>query len=483
MVKGSSGLVHQPLKKYMKVIKKAQQKYNVLTENVSAVSADGVDGFTSIDAGRWHVQLQETWTRPKTALNQFTTRASNKAMDELSNRYNDLVQHHYDTSDISDSENGLIEFTCSHSMFSMKQAELDFRRRTEILQNYLRKLVIGTDCKRVGRGLVSYDQYGIPTNFTTYHVPDTQQMSPEESSAAIKQLVTKSMIQQGNFAARYFSKCQGENVSVYLPGHNEPQLLLVRNCLSRHATTGLFLISLLHLMCSEGWMKGCQASGPCQEKQIRRAFNIGWPVEGWGSKKEQIVGVTITSSCGSGRCEYKNKDGDIKSFQLGGFLDRETSKDGLIKYQVLAMGLGYEKYIPYLMCYYKEVGRAFTKFAPLLLNDDMGKTLQDDNSVFEQMHTGVNLVDNGTSRLHLHRDKPSAFPAVVSSINPAKSKRKWTGGEFVLLEGGLMIEYGFRDLLFINGHQIHGVIPISPKYGQKGVSRVSVVHFSKRKSV
>jgi hypothetical protein len=82
MVKGLSGLVHQPSKKYMKVIKKAQQKYNVPTENVSD---DGVDGFTSIDAGRWHVQLQELLTRPKTALNQFTTQVSNEAMDELSN--------------------------------------------------------------------------------------------------------------------------------------------------------------------------------------------------------------------------------------------------------------------------------------------------------------------------------------------------------------------------------------------------------------
>jgi hypothetical protein len=80
MVKGLSGLVHQPSKKYMKVIKKAQQKYNVLTENVSD---EGVDGFTSIDAERWRVQLQELLTRPKTALNQFTTQASNEAMDEL----------------------------------------------------------------------------------------------------------------------------------------------------------------------------------------------------------------------------------------------------------------------------------------------------------------------------------------------------------------------------------------------------------------
>lgn len=71
------------------------------------------------------------------------------------------------------------------------------------------------------------------------------------------------------------------------------------------------------------------------------------------------------------------------------------------------------------------------------------------------------------------------MPAAITALNPAGSKRKWSGGELVLVEGGIVLDYRARDIVLINGSQLHGVLPIVPKPNTKCATRFSLVHFAR----
>ena len=165
---------------------------------------------------------------------------------------------------------------------------------------------------------------------------------------------------------------------------------------------------------------------------------------------------------------------------MGGFLDRETTKDPLLKYTVLAVVLGFEKYIPYLNAYFAEVRTGMKQYSPLLMGPAGNQACSADETWVEETLVGANLLDHGWSKLHFHADKPSLFPAAVTAMNPAGVSCNWSDGQLVLAEGGVELPRGFRDLVIVNGSQLHGVLPITPSQKAKCATRFSLVHFSRQ---
>ena len=103
----------------------------------------------------------------------------------------------------------------------------------------------------------------------------------------------------------------------------------------------------------------------------------------------------------------------------------------------------------------------------------------EDINACQDLCTGRNLVDRGLSQLHIHLNAKALLPAMVSGLNPAGHKRQWKGGELELVEGCAKIEHFGRDVVLLNGSQLHGVLPVQPACGQCCAMRFSVVHFSR----
>ena len=121
-----------------------------------------------------------------------------------------------------------VTFSCSHSKFTIRDAENRFTGRTYILEDYFRKRVFGKESERLPKALtINVPGHGF-MDFTTYHVPESQKMTKKEKTAARKQLATKRMLEGGNPSARRFRKRSKDNVAVYLPGHDNPQLIVIR---------------------------------------------------------------------------------------------------------------------------------------------------------------------------------------------------------------------------------------------------------------
>jgi len=55
-------------------------------------------------------------------------------------------------------------------------------------------------------------------------------------------------------------------------------------------------------------------------------------------------------------------------------------------------------------------------------------------------------------------------------------------GELVLLEGGLRLGYGVRDVVLLIGSRLRGFTPIKPRHKNRDCSRFSMVHLWKGKA-
>ena len=402
----------------------------------------------------------------------FTNAKTSRAIEVLRLLYNADIEQHYTPTGDPKVKSSHVAFQCTRDGWTIDNAKMTYEKRRKVLCQYYQNKVQKHE-GTVYEIISTKDR----TSTTIYHVPDQHSMSAEEINCAKKQLATMDVVAGAQAESRTFKM---ENTIVYFPRLATPQVIVVRNHLSRAALAGQFLLSLLHIKVSKGWMTGCMASGPLTEESFRRNFNLGYPLNSWGTEKEKVVKVSITSTLGSGRCYYHNDKGRQKSFQVGGFLDREVSENPLKRYEKLARENGKEKYIPYLRRYYEEVYGAFMKYAPYLVSDETKTAMSDDPNLTRDLLTAVNLQDARNSRLHIHTDKPSFYPALITGLNPAGQFRKWDGGELLMVQGGVIVKYGCRDVVLLNGSQLHGVLPLRPKKNVKCATRVSMVHFSRR---
>jgi len=418
--------------------------------------------------------------------NSLSSSAISRAIDHLVGSYSGTVESHYlpvsESTPVSRPDScaeKTVSFSCSASRQTLDVATNRFQENARILHEYFSARVLGKYADIVPNALVHKTGKDRQITFSSYQVPDSQSMTAEEIVASRKQPLTSAMLGGTSYSKKAFHSRKGPNLVVFLPKLAKPQLLVARNVLSRKAMAGMLVVANIHVRSSRGWMKGCMASGPVTKTGISRARNLGWPILGWGSSGENITSVQISSTSGSARCTYTNKQGKERSFQMGGFLDRETSEDGLKKYQVLAVLFGFEKYLPVLKCYFEEMRSVYRQLAPLMIDEDAGRIVTAEHGPASTLCTAANLVDCGFSRMHIHQDRPSLFPAAISGLNAAGKHRKWRGGELVLIEGGVIIEYGCRDVVLINGSQLHGVLPIRPGYRMHCATRFSLVHFSR----
>lgn len=243
-------------------------------------------------------------------------------------------------------------------------------------------------------------------------------------------------------------------------------------------------------MLASGWMKGCMAEGTLDEELMRRATNIACFLQGWGA--DVVESIKVSGTGGSARCQYQNKKGESKSFQIGSHLMRVTNKSKkktsvFQQYMELCnrlktddVNIDYTVVLECIEAYFSEV-ETFWKFhlhrflTPETRSQEMEK--------FSGYSMAVNYLNQHTSRIANHLDPETVLPAVLSMVNPIPS-RPFKYGELMLTETAFEVNYREADLVMIDGYKTwHAVNPIEPKNdGIKQPIRCSIIHFSNMKS-
>ena len=433
---------------------------------------------------------------------------------ELQTRYNANVMNRFPNQKASTStgRNGggwNIKEGCTHPNKTMDDADQHVKNKFSTLSAY---------CSHVNQQKPKSLE---PTTYTTasgktlhtmqHTVPEDQLMSKQQVNAARKLPISFKLMSRDAQPASICGKRSSMakeaincNFSVVQEGSTTPQLLLLRNHLSVAATVGLYALSLYHLLTSRGWMKGCEASGLVTHEKVRAAMNRLGPVQEWGAHPDQLKSVNITSTRGSGMCastcfallfqldssinpfiftariSYTNRDGNLKSFQGGNFLDRKKYDDFKKDFEKNAPALGLAEFIPYVQQYGKEIESTMLEYGPLLVDNKTAQALAMDPAAARELLAATNIVDNGNSQLCAHQDKPSLLPTLITGMNPAGQERSYSKGNFLLVQGLVQVDYGAGDVLLTNGSNLHAVTHLCPHAHKKMVTRFSVVHFSRR---
>jgi len=254
------------------------------------------------------------------------------------------------------------------------------------------------------------------------------------------------------------------------------QALLLRDWLSPDAAIGQQVSALVFTICSEGLMKGCAPSGNVTCQSINRALNDIFAMKHFGVTRQQVQAIKITSTCGSAKLVYKNKDGQLREFQLGNYLDFHLTdeKDFLRLVESLEFTQEYKSYVE---AWFAETKAALLQFAPYFMTPGGRATLEKNPDCFDMFKLGLNLVNHIGSTISCHEDNRSALPALLTSTNAAGQNSLWTGGALYLAEGGIEIPYSGRDIVLVNGNRLHGVSMLNPGHEQSFCSRFSMVRF------
>ena len=84
------------------------------------------------------------------------------------------------------------------------------------------------------------------------------------------------------------------------------------------------------------------------------------------------------------------------------------------------------------------------------------------------MRLSTLVVDQGQSKLGVHRDPPGPLYAMIAGPgNYAWNGSEWQqvmqGARLILVDGWFDISYGPRDLVFLDGNYMHGISSLCDK--------------------
>ena len=407
-----------------------------------------------------------------------TTLALPGDVEYLRDVYHHVVEQHY----VPEQSQKLTtcKFRSSDSKYTFDDVICNVQKQRNFYEEY---------CVRVrDLGIKSVQQVLLSKN----KAPSTRVVLPRDSlplkterSLAIKQLSSRKILfgkSMSSIAHKTLSRDLGGIVSVSFTEDPTvpPCMIILRDVLSHSALVGMHVLAIIHVLTSQGWMKGCQASGLFRPEVFINCRKLAYPMCAHGAGNN-ISEVKVSKTMGSGRVLYKKgKRSRVKSFQIGGYLDRQTFHKPFSKYVQLANQLGLHDLICHIQTYFQEIKQVQQTYVPCMLSENSNVASLQDDTWMDECMVGANLINNHLSEMHMHEDKPSCLPALITCINPAGNHRDWKGGELVLGLGNYIVPYSNRDVVLLNGSLLHGVLPIKPSLNAKRPTRFSLVHFSRR---
>ena len=100
------------------------------------------------------------------------------------------------------------------------------------------------------------------------------------------------------------------------------------------------------------------------------------------------------------------------------------------------------------------------------------------------MRLSTLVVDQGQSKLGVHRDPPGPLYAMIAGPgNYAWNGSEWQqvmqGARLILVDGWFDISYGPRDLVFLDGNYMHGISSLCdlPRQKPTQLERFSMIFF------
>jgi hypothetical protein len=288
-------------------------------------------------------------------------------------------------------------------------------------------------------------------------------------------------------------KLTGNSFGISQPGSDRLELLLLRGVLSQDGHVGLLVLATLHILGSvQGWMKSCQAEGKIYPDKLRFALKRPEILTGYGVQVEDIQKIEISTKGGSATCYYYNVHKELKSFQIGVFLARNTFKPrskatSLEQLKSIATGSGYEDFSFYIERYFNEVESIFLQYSEWFVKPATLCAIRKDekHKWLDKMFVASNIITDRNSRLANHQDPNSFLPALLACCNPHSkrpwvdedSEHEWHGGGLLYTDGSFVLHYSGRDVIMMNGKRQHAVLPLCPKKGARNTIRHSMVHF------
>jgi len=286
-------------------------------------------------------------------------------------------------------------------------------------------------------------------------------------------------------------------VDIYSEKSNIMLARYVPSCISNELSYFWFDLEFLHNYFRAGWLKGCEADvTPHNTQYLRSVMKDGDITKAYGlNGNTKIISIKPRNINKPGGlvCEYMNKDGNTRTFQVSTFINRSTwttnklhskvmrdhNKDALQDVLFKSLSL-----LSHLEMLYKKHSYDY------LLNRDWPATTAKKLLTMVDITFSTLLVDDAESKLAVHKDIPSPLPTMVCGpstyyVEENGWTKKYNGGRLVLVDGLLHLHYRPMDIIIMDGTTPHGVTSLRrigaiPK-GTKSMSRFSIIMFSKFK--
>ena len=267
------------------------------------------------------------------------------------------------------------------------------------------------------------------------------------------------------------------NVRIISEDLSVPHGLLLKNHLSEKALVGLKIIALSQIYDKNvGWNKGGAVSGPVIQSDVNAFSNSLMRQQSYGVKNASSIShCSVSGTHGSARLHYTNQNGKPCSFQFGAYLKRNIYKNSshpIYKYLKIIEKYDFWNYIKEIIQYFDEIHEIYHKYAYDFMDDISATYLREHKDSCKSKFV-VNEIHTNDSKINIHMDAPSYAPVCLTSINPFECEAPYDGGDFVFIEGGIIVPYKNTDVLLINGRMPHAVTKIIPRKGCKGCTRIS----------
>jgi hypothetical protein len=270
--------------------------------------------------------------------------------------------------------------------------------------------------------------------------------------------------------------------------------IVIRDSMDDSLASASLILEREHNRVSKGWNKGCEADPWASSHNILSQVKNPLAMKSAGFCLSNVckvlsVGPDNPSKSTSPKFKYINvKEGRVVSRPLCAFIDRHkwSSNNSSISPLRTLAGITHEEQ-DLVSSYLDRRIELFQHYLPQYLGSrgwSMKHTIEavewssEPNIVHSTLKTLRNKIPGN------HRDPPTPTFACVGGHGNFELKdgvfvRKQLGGNLYLVDGLLRLDYGPRDMIFLDGNVAHGVTNMRHMTQKKGnLSRFSVISFS-----
>ncbi len=234
------------------------------------------------------------------------------------------------------------------------------------------------------------------------------------------------------------------------------------------------------------WIKCCGLSGHVNSREVKKdmVHNNEAQKAYWGGKFDEYefcdIRPTADGRGTTGKCEYINRKGEVKCWQIGNAIWRGNG--AAIPSENLYNKLAFKvlKFVAPFIQYPDGTSRG--KHVPLT-NEDWSSLSPNDCQL------ATNVIEEGNyATPSWHQDSVVEAACVVSAENmdpdvPFMSEHVGaTAGQLAHELGGLLHPYGHRDMVLFNGKRLHGPMAVRKMSNgkKKQGKRASYVHYIRK---